>query len=236
MKTRFFILLLLPVLCQSCISISKMRYSRGLNIDMEWLQGDRNADAKAKEKPVAKIKFKSLETDAAVSDSNKIASVFNEISDSITGNLNCGKNSCMGTEQNNPGSILSFVTEKKSLPTGYINQYKLPAQIKTGKSLPVEQPVYYQRISHHALIAILISIGVAFMILAAIVYELYLLWIPALLLSFLCLALIQRGLMKIRNGESGGMFVVVLAYLTTFADIILAFILMIIAWIEWLFN
>lgn len=203
---------------------------------MEWLKGDRNVTEKSAENTRAKIKFKALETDEIFSDSHKLASVSDEISDSINSHINYEKYSCQGAEEKYPGSVLSFVSDKKSVPDRNLNQIKVPVEINTGKSLPVDQPVYYQRISHHALIAILIAIGVAFMIMAAFVYELYFLWIPALIISFLLLILIGKGHKKIKNGEAGGMFFIALAYLLTLADIILSGFLMVIAFFNWLIS
>lgn len=235
MKRGFFILLIVLLSAQSCVSIRNMRYSRGLNIDMEWLKRDRNAQAKINDNPKVKIKFKALETDEIASDTIKAASTSKEISDSFNNNLISEMKPEQDAEEKYPGAILTFVSEKKSYTPLYILQYKPSEQIKTGKSLPVDRPVYFQRISSHALIAVLISIGVAFMIFAAVIYELYFLWIPAMLLCILCLAIIASGHNKIITGQAGGMFFIALAYLFTFADIILAGILMFIAFLEWLY-
>ncbi len=231
MKLLSLYFFFLIVLSQGCVSISKMRYTKGINIDLEWLKGNIGDDTLIRLKQAARIKIKpvSNETEPVAICINKINDIENkylsidnfiETKNSETQIFNCNIN-------NIHQLLPSKTIETVSIPNGpvYANAYE-----------PAANTEFYRSVSSYTLAAVILGIAISILIFIAINMAIYTLVIPSLIFPYILLALAVSGHRKVVRGLAGGRFFVFLSYLLTLLVSLLSMVLALDAFLDWFLN
>lgn len=163
-----------------------MRYSRGLNINLEWNKSNRNEYSEKQEKQNRNFSFRPVEEDLFVKDSINTSQFLKEKSDSAL-HLNAIIAKINHPFIDHPIEVDHRETQILTIENKALQTIRI--QNKPTEYDPSSGPIRYRRVSNYTLAALILGIVICTLMIIAIYLEFYFLTIPFMFFPYIILAM-----------------------------------------------